>query len=70
MLSREQTDKRGLENEWMDSHEGLYISNRDYKPYSMDQFLFVCFLNKDCTSYSVPIVKFQSFLTFDGLFFI
>ena len=69
MLSREQMDKRGLENEWMDSHEGLCISNRDYKPYSMDQNFFF-FFNKDCTSCSVPIVKFQPFLTFDGLFFI
>lgn len=41
MPSREQMDKRGLENEWMDGHEGLYISNRDYKPYSMDQYFFL-----------------------------
>lgn len=43
MLSGVQTDKRGLENEWMDGHEGLCVSNRDYKPYSTDQYFFLFF---------------------------
>ena len=44
----QRADGQACVGEWMHSHEGLCISNRDYKPYSMDQFLFcfVLFLTK------------------------
>ena len=72
MLSREQTDKRVLENGWI-AMKACVFPTGITSPTLWTSFCFVlfCFVfNKDRTSCSVPIVKFQPFFTFDGLFFI